>query len=62
MAALDVIVQELFKAEGRNTAKSTIVYCATRREVESVSTELINAFAHRLADNKGVAWDEDPCQ
>jgi superfamily II DNA helicase RecQ len=58
LSALDVVVKELFQAEGRDAAKSTIVYCATRREVDTVANEMIAAFSHKLADYRNMSWDQ----
>ena len=56
MGAFDGIIKELARSEGRST-KSTIVYCATRREVEEVSNELTNSLAHAF-NKRGMDWEK----
>lgn len=58
LAALHVVVKELYRAEGRDTAKSTIIYCATRKEVDDVTRDLVAAFAHMLADNRNMPFPQ----
>lgn len=58
MAALNAVVKELYLAEGRGTAKSTIIYCATRKEVDDVTRDIVSAFAHMLADKRDMTFAE----
>ncbi|KAL3779266.1 hypothetical protein HJC23_009203 [Cyclotella cryptica] len=57
MAALDAVVKELAKGEGK-MARSTIVYCATRREVEEIAALLANSLSHLLEKERGISWDK----
>lgn len=57
MAALDALVKDTAKGEGMG-AKSTIVYCATRREVEEITELLVTSLSHLLTKERGVSWEQ----